>query len=212
MQVSLQSGWRCCDISDCRPVVRDRSERSNSTGRRSVYRQGSCYGRPADQQLHGGDRIQYHAGKELAFAFNNRGLGYYTRRDFDHAIADFAQAIRVDPNSAQGYSNRALAHEARGDLGQAIADYNQAIRLDPNYAFSLNGRGNTYIDLKEYDRAIADYTSAIKLEPNNALSFKNRGIAYTAKQDYGRAIADYTEAIRLAPGDPSTLYSCRVFR
>jgi tetratricopeptide (TPR) repeat protein len=72
-----------------------------------------------------------YAGKELAFAFNNRGLARYARREFDRAIEDYSEAIRLDPNFARGYSNRALVHEARSDFDRAIADYNQAIGLDP---------------------------------------------------------------------------------
>src|ERR1700675_3745880 len=79
-----------------------------------------------------------YASKELAFAFNNRGLAHYAKREFDHPIPDFAEAIRIDPPSARGYGNRALAHWARGDLDQAIADYNQAIGLDSSSAFALN--------------------------------------------------------------------------
>ena len=37
-----------------------------------------------------------YAGRELAFAFNNRGLAYYAKRIFDRAVADFPQVILID--------------------------------------------------------------------------------------------------------------------
>src|ERR1700678_2641885 len=53
-----------------------------------------------------------YVGKELAFAFNNRGLVSYSKRDFDRAIADYTEAVRLDPGFARGYGNRALAYKA----------------------------------------------------------------------------------------------------
>ena len=72
-----------------------------------------------------------YTGRELAFAFNSRGLAYYDKRDFERAIASYNEAIRLDPKFAQGYNNRALAHKARGDLDRAIADYEAALRVAP---------------------------------------------------------------------------------
>src|SRR3984893_8591705 len=102
-----------------------------------------------------------YAGKELAFAFNNRGLAYYDKRDFERAIASYTEAISVDPKFAPGYNNRALAHKARGDLDHAIADYSEALRLDPNNASTLRSRGIVYSTKQDYERAIADYAEAI---------------------------------------------------
>jgi tetratricopeptide (TPR) repeat protein len=118
---------------------------------------------------------------------------------YDRVIADFSQAIRLDPNYATAYSNRGVAYKEKGDHDRAIADYSQAIRLDPNYATAYNNRGNAYSDKGDHDRAIADYSQAIRLDPNDAMAYNNRGIAYSDKGDHDRAIADYSQAIRLDP-------------
>ena len=54
--------------------------------------------------------------------------------DLDQAIADYTQAIALDPKYAVAYNNRGIAYCDKGDLDQAIADYTQAIALDPKYA------------------------------------------------------------------------------
>jgi hypothetical protein len=38
-----------------------------------------------------------YTGKDLAFAYNNRGVAHYQHRDFDAAITDFGESIRLDP-------------------------------------------------------------------------------------------------------------------
>jgi tetratricopeptide (TPR) repeat protein len=49
-------------------------------------------------------------------------------------MADYSQAIRLDPNYALAYFNRGYTYYYKGDYDRAIADYNQVIRLDPNLA------------------------------------------------------------------------------
>ena len=50
------------------------------------------------------------------------------------AIADFDEAIKLDPNDATAYNNRGSAKEKLGDYASASADFDQAIKLDPNNA------------------------------------------------------------------------------
>ena len=119
--------------------------------------------------------------------------------EYDRAIADYTEAIRLDPKHAAAFNNRGLAWTAKGEHDRAIADYTEAIRLDPKHAAAFYNRGNAWSAKGEYDRAIADYTEAIRLDPNYATAFNNRGNAWAAKGEYDRAIADYTEAIRLDP-------------
>ena len=119
--------------------------------------------------------------------------------EYDKAIADCGEAIRIDPKFALAYNGRGLAWTARGEYDKAIADYGEAIRLDPKFALACNGRGLAWANKKEYDKAIADYGEAIALDPKTALAYNGRGDAWCAKREFDKAIADYGEAIRLDP-------------
>ncbi len=46
--------------------------------------------------------------------------------DFDKAIADFSEAIRLDPKDADAYFNRGRAYEKKGETERARADFDQA--------------------------------------------------------------------------------------
>src|ERR1700722_10271700 len=100
-----------------------------------------------------------------ASAFFSRCFAYNNKGDYDRAITDMNEAIRLDPENAVAFSNRGLAYAGRGDNDRAIADYNEAIRLDAKSAAAFANHGNAYRDKRDYDRAIADYSEAIRLDP-----------------------------------------------
>lgn len=128
-----------------------------------------------------------------AWAFNNRGLAYRRKGDLHHAIADYDQAIGLDPKSATALNNRGIVWFELGESDRAIADYTEAIRLDLKFADAFKNRGFAYIAKGEYDRAIADCTDAIWLDPT-AAAYNNRGLAYFAKHDYEHANRDFSIA------------------
>ena len=85
--------------------------------------------------------------------------------DTDRALADFDQAIKLDPKDALAYSNRGFAWRTKGDMARAAADYEQAIKLDAGNASAFYNRGNAYYEKRDFDRAIADFDQALKINP-----------------------------------------------
>ena len=132
-------------------------------------------------------------------AVNNRGIAYAKKGQYDRAIEDFDQAIRLDPKYARAFYDRGNAYAAKAQYDRAIEDYDQAIRLNPKYTFAFYNRGNAYAAKAQYDHAIEDYDQAIRLDPKYAFAFITRGNAYKAKAQYDRAIEDFDQAIGLDP-------------
>jgi tetratricopeptide (TPR) repeat protein len=79
------------------------------------------------------------------------------RKDCGRAIADYTQAIMLDPNNTLAFNNRGNAYYAEKGCDRAIADYTEAIRLDSKLASAYTGRGNAYNAKGEIDRADADF-------------------------------------------------------
>src|SRR5678816_1707396 len=80
----------------------------------------------------------------------------YKRQEHDRAIADYAEAIRLQPDLADAYNSRGVAYCNKGEHDRAIADYAEAIRLQPDFAHAHTTRGDAYSNKDDYDRAIAD--------------------------------------------------------
>jgi tetratricopeptide (TPR) repeat protein len=134
-----------------------------------------------------------------ADAHFDSGMAFLERQEYDKAINDFTEAIRLDPNVAIIYFNRGNAYYDQGNLDKASSDYNEAIRLNPNFARAYVGRGDVIREQGNLDKAISDYNEAIRLEPNYVPAYDGRGRAYGSSGNYDKAISDFTEAIRLDP-------------
>ena len=104
----------------------------------------------------------------LAITFHNRGVEWSNKRDYDRAIADYNEALRLNPQYAIAYSNRGNAWSYKRDYDRAIADYNEALRLNPQYANAYHYRGNAWRDKGDAGRMMADYDEALRIEPANA--------------------------------------------
>jgi len=136
---------------------------------------------------------------DMAGAFIARGNAHSSLKQYDRAIADYDQAIALNPGLAVAYSNRGLAYADKQQYDRAIADYDQAIAVNPDYTRAYYGRGRAHADKRQFDRAIADFDQAIKLDPRYAAAYHQRGLALTMTRQYERARADYNLAIELEP-------------
>ena len=101
-------------------------------------------------------------------AYNNRGNAWGDEGDLDKAIADYNEAIKLDPKNAYAYNNRGVAWRDKGDLNRAIADYTEAIRLDAKYATAYSNRGRANLYSGSLPKALADLNQASELDPENA--------------------------------------------
>jgi tetratricopeptide (TPR) repeat protein len=126
----------------------------------------------------------------------------YSQDDFDRAVADYSEAIRLDPKYAFAFGNRARTHRSLGNLDQAIADFNKSLEINPNNANDFNGRGVVYLDRQAYEKAIADFSEAIRLNPKFTLALSNRCRARAMIDDQmQQALADCDHALLLDRSD-----------
>jgi tetratricopeptide (TPR) repeat protein len=79
--------------------------------------------------------------KNDAESYLNSGRAYSEKGDYDRAVADFDQAISIDPDYAEAYYNRGTAYSKKEDYDRAMTDFDRAISIDPDYAKAYNNRG-----------------------------------------------------------------------
>jgi len=136
--------------------------------------------------------------------FLDRGIMFAMRKDYDPAIEDFTQAIRINPNLTGAFILRGKALFEEKDNNRAAEDFSEAIRLEPDNAVANNERGMVWHQSAEYDRALEDFSKAIQLNPDFAAAYARRGDTYNIRKEFSYAIEDYTSAIRINPGNKYT--------
>ena len=160
---------------------------------------------------------------EPAVAYDHRGRAYFNKQEYDKAIEDYTEAIRLDPRYAVAYCGRGDTYRKKKEYDKAIEDYTEAIRLDPRYEFlypigdrigfvpnlavAYNNRGDTYFDKQEMTKPsrttprLSDSPPGMRFPPTVAggHTYRKKKEYDKAIEDYTKAIEDYTEAIRPAP-------------
>ncbi len=123
-------------------------------------------------------------------------------KDFDGALADLAEAERIDPVPPQAAMHRCMTYTAMGKFAEAIADCNTAIEKAPKSEFALCSRAEAYLAKGDLDAALRDFNFVLSLNPNNVRAHAGRGQLFEKKHDLAQARADYRSAsFALTPFD-----------
>ena len=77
----------------------------------------------------------------LSLLYTNRGVEFEIKKDYEHALADQAMAIKVDPKNPAPYNNRGNVYAEQHEWTLAFADFDMAIKLNPKYAEAYFNRG-----------------------------------------------------------------------
>ena len=118
----------------------------------------------------------------------DRGIDYYNRGDYDNAIIELSEAIRLNSNLAEAYNYRGLSYLYKWDSGRLVesarADLTAAIRLDPYNAVYYFNRAATYRQNSSSstfiynEQVLEELSQAIRLDPHNAMYYVQRGFVY----------------------------------
>jgi tetratricopeptide (TPR) repeat protein len=107
--------------------------------------------------------------------FNNSG-------QYDKAIADYTETIRIDDQHEMAYMNRAEIHIGQKRFAAAITDYTQAISINPESAMAFYQRGLAHRALGNEDEALSDYSTAIRLNPSKSNKSSVQPVSFQTQQ------------------------------
>jgi adenylate cyclase len=147
-----------------------------------------------------------------AYDYYLRGRSYMysmARRDYEHAIRMFEQAISVDSKYALAYAGMADAYSHLYRYAEATTENatranrasEQAIVLDPESAEAHASRGLALLIGEKYDAAEQEFQTAITKNPNLFDAWHYYGLACSSRGDYEKAATMYTRASEVNPAD-----------
>ena len=130
------------------------------------------------------------------FAICSRARARLAAKEYQTALEDANEAVRLDGTDALGFFARGSAAAWMGEMDNASADFGRAIAMDNDFAAAYLNRGNTRLEKRDFPAAIADYDETIRLDANWAAPYFMRGLAREQMQAHQDAVVDLTESIR----------------
>lgn len=163
-----------------------------------------------------GDTVRALADLNRTLELNKNATNAYVMRadieinrdkDFNAALADMDEAIKLQPHFAGFFINRAFLRYNLDNYFGAMADYDYAIQLDPSNPVAYFNRGLLRAEVSDNDRAIADFSRVLQFDPDDYRSLFNRAILYKSTRNYDLAIADISRVIDAYPDFPAAVFA-----
>lgn len=147
------------------------------------------------------------SGKILAGIYADRGFEYRAKVQYDRAIADYTQAIQLDPQDLLNNVGRGTTYLYKGDHDRAVADYRNATRLKPKNEDDWGALCWARTVLGDLLAALANCNESLRLRPNDGQTLHSRGIIYLKLGQLDKALVDFNSIVRLDAKDPDGLYA-----
>ena len=123
----------------------------------------------------------------LAAVYQLRGYAAATNQQFQDAISDYSEAIKINPQDARIYEQRAAVEMKLNDTDKALADYSEAIKLKPNEVRYYLYRSYIYETKGDIKNSMADTEKVLTLDSNNQEA-KSRKTRLEARQSMNQPL------------------------
>ncbi len=115
------------------------------------------------------------------------------------ALADFDQALALDPASVDALREKAAALSALGRADEAEALFERAVELQPRYWANYSHLGAFYYRRGRYAEAETAFRKVVELVPDNPRGYANLGgLLHTAGRD-DEAVSVLKKSLELRP-------------
>lgn len=140
--------------------------------------------------------------------YNTRGSLMLAARQFDQALEDYTQVLRVAQNDESrkvAYVNMAAVHLSIRDIEKATELLLSAYELDSTDVAVLINLAGAYSDQGRSEEAIQYLERVIELDSTRLAAFTNLGFIYSELEDYEKALANFNRVLEKQPRDAYTL-------
>jgi len=132
----------------------------------------------------------------------NRGLSRDKIKQYDLAIQDFTEAIRLDSTDMASFVDRGLSKIHAGYIGQAKKDFQYVITKNGNNNMmesSLYWMARINSSQRNYNEVIKNCDDYFKINSKDPELYFIRGTANDMLRNFEQSIIDYSIAIELFP-------------
>lgn len=128
----------------------------------------------------------------------------FDRKAYDEALAHYARALELYPDSVEALVNTGKVHVIQGDIARGVPLLERALAIRPEYGAALSTLGGALIQRGDLERAEALLERALRVTttPVTLVTiYGNLGILHLRRRDGNKAAAAFEKVLELAPGD-----------
>ncbi|MGO9273248.1 MAG: tetratricopeptide repeat protein [Terriglobia bacterium] len=122
-----------------------------------------------------------------------------TKGQNEEAIAEWKQALDLDPGDAKANYNFGLALLRKGTLDEAITHFQTAVEAKPEFSDAQSNLGAALLQEGRLDEAIPHLQEAVVVKPQHGEAQSNLGIALLQKGRVDEAIVHFQQAVEINP-------------
>jgi|GEM_PF-2903918 len=138
-----------------------------------------------------------------AGAYVSMGFDDLAQGEFNRAIEEFTEAIKLAPENGEAYAGRGLAYDRLGKSNEAVENLSRAIELKVERAdVYATLASNHFASGGDLEQIVRDLTKAIYLKSDYAWAYGWRGVAYIELDKFEEALQDFTKAIEYDQSNP----------
>ncbi len=97
---------------------------------------------------------------------------YFGFRQYQQALAAFARALELQPNSASALEYSGYVHRRLGEWKVCVEELTKALELDPRNADTAGNLGQTYTLMREWREAERRSRSALAIDPHDVIGMR----------------------------------------
>lgn len=131
--------------------------------------------------------------------YAERASAYFEMEGYDEAIADMADALRIDSNNVAYHYLLSDIYLKYYKSSQALLTMERAVKLNPQDVTSLLKLAKLQLLLKQSPESLKTINEVLKINSNNAEAYVLMGANFEQTGDEARAINSYQTAIENDP-------------
>jgi len=144
-------------------------------------------------------------------AHNNLGRVYLRMEHYDDAVAEFKEAIRIDPYLMVSYFNlNSIYLFQLGDIASALALCKQQISYNDRDQGAFYHLGWAYLGKDDFDQARAAFEKALEINPRLSWNLSGLGHAYRLQGRNSEALQTFLKILKVDARDSSAHYDAGV--
>ncbi len=136
-----------------------------------------------------------------SYILMNRASAKRQRRDFEGAIADCEEALKIDSMNVGAVNNMAMSLDEVGRDDETLFYLKKAIRIDSTQAYLHMNVGFWLSCHQRYQEALGYFNKSLSIDSEQAITYNNRGYAKLMLNDFNGALEDINRSIKMLPGN-----------